>query len=84
MCGHTDILGVGRLLDVAAVGHDDHGYDFGHADHQNGLYVVYVVGLHVDLLQCLCSRIFCIFIQQHFDQICLRFYSPVGVKEHIM
>ena len=58
MCGHTDILGVGRLLDVAAVGHDDHGYDVGHADHQNDLYVVYVVGLHVDLLRCLCSRIF--------------------------
>ena len=58
MCGHTDILGVGRLLDVAAAGHDDHGYDVGHADHQNGLYVVYVVGLHVDLLQCLCSRFF--------------------------
>ena len=50
---YTDILGVGRLLDVAAVGHDDHGYDVGHADHQNDLYVVYVVGLHVDLLRCL-------------------------------
>ena len=48
---YTDILGAGRLLDVAAAGRDD--YDVGHADHQNDLYVVCVVGLHVDLLRCL-------------------------------
>ena len=41
---------VGRLSDVAAAGHDDHGYD---ADDQNDLCGVYVDGLHGDLLQCL-------------------------------
>ena len=46
----TYIHVVGRLSDVAAAGHDDHGYD---ADHQNDLCGVYVDGLHGDLLQCL-------------------------------
>ena len=55
ICEHTDILEVGRPLNGAAAERDDHGYDVGHDDHQYDLCVVFVVGVRVDLLWCLCS-----------------------------